>query len=160
MKKVLLFFVVFGVFTAHAQERVSVATETTTSASPSTRAAPTATSFTTTSGSVIGNSIFLVNATGIRVSVCAVGGTLSGAGSLNAYLLDDRDGLVKRNVSLDLAITVTATSCAGAACTCQVFADQRVSASAAGGYVLYAPNGVTHSGTGVTVRIIGTAGRP
>lgn len=136
---------------ASAQEGVRVARETT-AGSPATRANPTAASFTETSGSVFGTSINLKGTTGLRVSVCVNGGNLAGAGALRAYMLDDRTGLVKRNPSLDLSISVTATSCQGSACPCQQFPDAYTPASRLGGHVLYAPDGVTISaGTGVTV---------
>lgn len=97
----------------------------------------------------------LVNVEGFRVSVCAESGqTLAGAGALNAYL-KGHDGLIHRNPSLDLSISVTATSCAGSACRCQTFPDQRQWAQQSG-TLFYVANGVTVSGgTTVVVRIDG-----
>lgn len=100
----------------------------------------------------------LGNIDGFRVSVCAASGqTLSGGGNLNAYLYNYDTALWQRNPGLDWAISVTATSCSGALCRCQVFPDQVV-AAALGSRVLYAPNAVTiSSGTTVVVRIDGWA---
>lgn len=158
MKWLLSVAVVLCSVPTWAQDGVRVASETTTSASPSTRANPTAASFTLTSGAVQGTAIELKAVEGLRVSVCVTGGVLSGAGSLQAYLLNDRTGLIERNPGLDLTISVTATSCQGTTCPCQVFPDQRVSGSRVGGWVLYAPNGVTHTGTAVTVRMYASVG--
>lgn len=138
-----------------AQAQIVRATET----QILTRALPTVASFTVTSGSTIGASLDLRDVIGFRVEVCgevASSRTLSGAGALNAYLLNEDDGKVKRNPGLDLPISVTSTSCAGAACACQVFPDQKVSASQLGGRLIYAANAITVSGgTTVLVRITG-----
>lgn len=89
---------------------------------------------------------------GMRVSVCAQSGaTLSGAGSINAYNQNPSTGLWERNPGLDLAISVTATSCAGAACRCQVFPDIEQVASQGSQY-LPAANAVTVS-AGTTVDV-------
>lgn len=96
--------------------------------------------------------------TGIRafdVEVCAESGqTLSGAGSLQCY----RKGAVAalRNPSLDLNITVTATSCAGAPCRCQTFPNFKTAVGI--GAFMFAASAVTVSGgTTVTVKITTTA---
>ena len=117
-------------------------TETQTAAA---RAAPTAAT----------DGMSLLGVDSFRVSVCAPSAqTLGGAGSLHAYLFDVNDGLWKRNPSLDLPISVTATSCASAACRCQQFPDQKVGVGDEAARVLYAASGVTLSGgTDVTVSI-------
>lgn len=112
-----------------------------------TRTAPTAASFTVTSGSTLGVSVPLMDVVEFRVSICAVnaGATLSGAGTLDAYLLDDVDGEVKLNKHLQWTVTSTTR--------CQVFPNQV--AEGLSGYVMYAANAVTVSaGTTVTVRIL------
>lgn len=103
----------------------------------------------------------LTEVTGFRVSVCAESGqTLSGAGTIAAYLKNNITGLIERNPGLDLAITVTGTSCAGAACRCQVFPDMQVTGSDLGGTYFPRPSGVTVSGgTTVTVRVDGIYSR-
>ena len=117
-------------------------------AQSTTRSAPALADFTTTSGSSIGKSLDLANLLGFRVMVCAESGqTLSGAGNLRAYLLDLRDGLVKRNPSIDLAVTASSVRC-------QVFPDQEVLIPY--DLVMYAADGVTVSGgTTVTVQLRG-----
>lgn len=94
---------------------------------------------------------------GFRVSVCAESGqTLAGAGALNAYYVNHNTNLAQRNPGLDKSVSVTATSCAGAACRCQVFPDDENTNPALGGQVFFVPNAVTVSGgTTVTVRIEG-----
>jgi hypothetical protein len=144
---------------AHALIFLQAALSTTVSAGVATGTAPTAATFTVTNGSTIGNSIDLTQVDGFRVEVCAASGqTLSGAGAERAYLLN-HNGEVLRNPGLDLSISVTATgsaSCFGAACRCQVFPDQHVSASAASGLVMYVPDAVSVSGgTTLTTRISG-----
>lgn len=90
--------------------------------------------------------VTLANVRGFRVAVCAESAqTLSGAGVLHAYLYNAKAGLWMRNPSLDLTVSVTATSCAGAACRCQAWPDQRVPV-VLGHRVLYATSGVTVSG--------------
>ena len=144
---------------ASAQESsIRSATVTVTSASPSSSANPTAATFTLTSGSVQGTAVELRGAEGLRVSACGVGGNLSGAGTIQAFTLNDRTGLIERNPDLDKTITVTATSCAGSACPCQSWPDTQVSGSRVGGWVMYIPVGVTHGGTGVTVRTYASVG--
>lgn len=118
-----------------------------------TRAVPTSASFTATNTDGTGKALELGKLTAFRVSVCAESTrTLSGAGTLQAYLYDRKYGKVKRNPSLDLTITVTATSCQGAACRCQVFPNMSTGNVSAGDVLLYATNGVTVSG-GTTVDI-------
>lgn len=119
---------------------------------PTTRAAPSATPV---DGTV--NSGMKLNAVvGAYVSLCAASGqTLSGAGSLNAYYYDPGAALWMRDPDLDLSVSVGATSCAGAACRCQVWPDFAIS-SAKLGYVLYATNGITVSGGTLTVRVGGS----
>jgi hypothetical protein len=141
-----------------ADDGVRVAAVTVTSGSPSSSSNPTAASFTLTSGSSIGTAINLRGANGLRVSICGNGGNLSGAGAAQAYVLNDRTGLIERNPTLDKTITVTATSCAGSACPCELFPDTPISGSRVGGWVMYVPVGVTHGGTGVTVRVYVSVG--
>lgn len=94
--------------------------------------------------------VSLSGAKAIRVSVCADSGTLSGAGSLNAYVKGSAAAL--RNPGLDQAISVTTTSCAGAACTCEIFPDIEVAVGV--GEFTFALNGLTASaGTTATVTI-------
>ena len=157
MKRLLPAVLLFALV-AHADDGVRVASVTVTSASPSSSSNPTAASFTITSGSSIGTAIELRKVTGLRVSICGVGGNLSGAGAAQAFMLNDRTGLIERNPTLDKTITVTATSCAGSACPCEVFPDTRVSGSQVGGWVMYVPVGVTHGGTGVVVRTYAVVG--
>lgn len=93
----------------------------------------------------------------IRAYVCAGSGqTLSGAGTLQAYWrFEKNDGtkLVMRNPSLDLTVSVTATSCTGSACRCQVFTDRRTGGV---GSLFYVPSGVTlSSGSTAAVGIVG-----
>lgn len=96
--------------------------------------------------------------THFRVYVCAdtSARTLSGAGSLRAFYKHDSTGLVMRNPSLDLNISVAstgATSCDGAACRCQVFSDMKTSGV---GAVYFMADGVTTSaGTQALVGVIG-----
>lgn len=85
-----------------------------------------------------------------RLSVCADSGqTLSGAGALHAYVRGAAAPL--RNPSLDVNVTVTATSCAGAACRCQVFPD--FSTAVGIGSFMFASSGITVSAGTVTVKI-------
>lgn len=98
----------------------------------------------------------LMNLNGWRVNVCAsTGNTLSGAGSLLAYVISARTGLPMRNPTLDFAISVSATSCGGSPCQCQVFPDvQQVMQG--GGQLYYQASGVTVSGgTTATVDLLG-----
>ncbi len=82
--------------------------------------------------------------------LCAASGqTLSGAGSLRAYVRDERTGLVSRNPAADLAVSVTSTSCAGSACRCQHWDDRPLGYSF--GKVIYASDSVTVSSGTVTV---------
>lgn len=98
--------------------------------------------------------VALTNVSAFRVSVCAADGqTLAGAGALHAYVWNYTSGAWMRNPDLDHAISVTATSCSGAACPCQAWPDQAVGLKNTS-RVLYAANGVTVSGgTQVRVRI-------
>ncbi len=84
--------------------------------------APTAASFSPTvpGSSTIGNALNLDSVDGFRVSVCTVdsAAVLGQTGTLRAYLYDERDGLVKRNPSIDLTVTGSTR--------CQVFPDQEV----------------------------------
>lgn len=114
-----------------------------------TRATPTVADFTITVGTLIGKSLWLMEMAGFRVSVCATSGqTLSGAGTLQAWLLDERSGLVMRNPGLDMAISASGTRC-------QVFPDIR-SVMVSSGRVIYAASGVTVSGGAtVDVQILG-----
>lgn len=90
---------------------------------------------------------------GYRVTLCATSGnTLSGAGTLHAYYFSvPAGGLWTRNPGLDLPVTVTATSCAGAACRCQTFPDLEAQ-SKIKGRVKWATSAVTVSG-GTTVDV-------
>lgn len=109
-----------------------------------TRAVPTSASF------VSGTALRLDNLNGYSIMLCAASGqTLSGAGSLQAYKFDDRRGLVSRNPSRDLPVTVTSTSCQGAACRCQNWDDVPLADGL--GWALFAATGVTVSSGTVTV---------
>lgn len=120
---------------------------------PLTRTAPSATPVDGTVGSGLKLSLVV----GGYISVCAASGqTLAGAGTLDAYYYHPGAALWMRNPGLDLTISVTATSCAGSPCRCQIFPDFSVGAPKAG-YILYATNGVTVSGgTTVVVRVDGS----
>jgi hypothetical protein len=91
---------------------------------------------------------------GFRIMVCAgASQTLSGAGTLQAYLLDEKSGLVARNPSLDMSVTSSGVRC-------QAFPDFVVAGSKVEGRVIFAANGVTVSaGTTVTVYYRGYAPR-
>jgi hypothetical protein len=90
--------------------------------------------------------------TAFRVSVCATtGNTLSGSGTLKAYLYNPAVGLWMRNPSLDVAVTNSGERC-------QVFPDFTVTSIAVTGSApyrtLFATSAVTVSGgTTVDVRI-------
>lgn len=85
-----------------------------------------------------------------RLSVCADGGTLSGAGTMQAYLKGAT--APERNKSLDAPVNVTATDCQGAACACVVFPDFEVGVGV--GEFMFATNGITVSaGATVTVKL-------
>lgn len=119
---------------------------------PTTRAAPSAAPVDKT----VGSGMKLNYVVGAWVSLCAASGqTLSGAGSLNAYYYDPGAALWMRDPDLDLAVSVTATSCAGAACRCQVWPDFAVPGNKPG-YVLFATNAVTVSAGTLTVRVGGS----
>lgn len=120
---------------------------------PLTRAAPSAAPVDGT----VGSGMKLNSIVGGWIELCAASGqTLSGAGTLDAYYYDLAAALWFRNPLLDLAVSVTATSCAGSPCRCQIFPDLPV-AAVKGGYILYATNGVTVSGgTTVVVRVDGS----
>jgi hypothetical protein len=112
-----------------------------------TRAAPTEASFTLTA------SMSTFRLTGFRVMVCAdAGQTLSGAGTLQAYLLDEKSGLVARNNDLDLSVDEAGDRC-------QAFPDFAVAGSRAEGRVIFAATGVTVSGGTVTVFYRGYAAK-
>lgn len=86
----------------------------------------------------------------LRPFVCASSGqTLSGAGSILAYWCDRGEEICMRNPSLDYSVTVTATSCNGSACQCQVFPD--LQGGGGPGFIRYVPSGITVS-AGTTVR--------
>jgi hypothetical protein len=124
-----------------------------------TRSAPVAADFDATNTDGSRKALILGGVQKFYVSVCAASGqTLSGAGTLAAYLYDRQRGKVKRNPSLDQTITVTSTSCGGSACRCQVFPVQEASGVPDGDTLIYAANGVTVSG-GTTVDIEYTAVR-
>ena len=95
-----------------------------------------------------------------RITVCAASGqTLSGAGSVQMWLYDPVAALWTRNPGLDQTITVTATSCAGAACQCQAFPDLVAGNNNMGFRVEPYLNAVTVSGgANVTVRIAACLG--
>jgi hypothetical protein len=124
-----------------------------------TRAAPTAASFTATNTDGSAKALELGRVISFRVTVCAPSAqTLAGAGTLHAYLYSRKWGTVSRNPALDLSISVTATSCNGAACQCQAFPNQSTGDLVGPGDVLiYAANGVTLSaGTTVDVYYTGS----
>lgn len=80
---------------------------------------------------------------GFRVTVCAASGqTLSGAGSMQAYLWDNDLGLWARNPDLDFNVTATTR--------CQVSPDFQVMVAA--GRVYFAATGVTVSSGTLTVQ--------
>lgn len=85
---------------------------------------------------------------GFRVAVCAeVGQTLSGAGTLLAYVYDNDLAQWIRNKPADLSLTVIQ-----ATVRCAVFPDSETRVSS--GRLLYAASGVTVSGgTTVTVQV-------
>ena len=119
---------------------------------PTTRAAPSATPV----DNQVSSGMKLNSVTGAWISLCAISGqTLSGAGTLDAYYYDMGAALWMRDPDLDRTVTVTATSCAGSPCRCQVWPDFPVDSSK-GGYVLFATNGVTVSSGTLTVRIGGS----
>jgi hypothetical protein len=91
---------------------------------------------------------------GYRVTLCAESGqTLSGAGEVHAYWLDDNTGLVTRTEEADEIVSVGATSCSGSACRCQTFLS-RPNTVQMGGVLWYTTSGVTVSGgTTATVRV-------
>lgn len=119
---------------------------------PTTRAAPSSAPVDYT----VGSGLKLNQITGAYISLCAEEGeTLSGAGTLDAYYYDVSAALWMRNPDIDLTVTVTATSCAGSPCRCQIWPDFPVD-SKKGGYTLFATNGITVSGGTLTVRIGGS----
>lgn len=104
----------------------------------------------------VGSGMKLNYVVGAWISLCAASGqTLSGAGTLDAYYYDPAAALWMRDPDLDLAVSVTATSCAGSACRCQVWPDYDIPANKAG-YVLFATHGVTVSSGTLTVRVNGS----
>ena len=107
-----------------------------------TRAAPTS--------ATTGMNLYQVK--GFRISVCAPSGaTLSGAGTIDIYNRNGTTGLWEFNKALQQTVNVTATSCSGAPCRCQVFPDFLQTARL-GSQLLPAANGVTVS-AGTTVDI-------
>lgn len=119
---------------------------------PTTRAAPSAAPVDYT----VGSGLKLNQVTGAYISLCAAEGeTLSGAGTLDAYYYDVSASLWMRDPDIDLSVTVTATSCAGSPCRCQIWPDFPVDSKKAG-YTLFATNGITVSGGTLTVRIGGS----
>lgn len=119
---------------------------------PTTRAAPSATPVDGT----VGSGMKMNFVTGAYVSLCAANGqTLSGAGTLDAYYYDLGAALWMRDPDLDLTVSVTGTSCGGAACRCQIWPDFDV-AAVKGGYVLFATTGITVSAGTLTVRVGGS----
>lgn len=121
------------------------------------RAVPVAADFDATNTDGSRKALSLAGASKFQVSVCAASGqTLSGAGTLNAYLYDRTRQKVKRNPAIDLTVTVTATSCQGAACRCQQFPVQEAANIPAGDALIYATSAVTVS-SGTTVDVEYTA---
>lgn len=119
---------------------------------PTTRAAPSAAPVDGT----VNSGMKLNYVTGAYVSLCAASGqTLSGAGTLAAYYYDTSVALWMRNPDLDLTVSVTATSCGGSPCRCQIWPDFPVDSSK-GGYVLFATTGITVSAGTLTVRVGGS----
>ena len=84
---------------------------------------------------------------GLSVTACTDSSqTLSGAGTLVAWVYDDNAALWTRNIDLDLAVTV-----ATGTYRCQSWAGIIIAAWR--GRVMWVPNGVTTSGTTITVYI-------
>lgn len=113
-----------------------------------TRAAPGVMEFTPSA------SLKLLGLSGFRVTVCAESGqTLSGAGTLSIYMLDELSGLVTRNPGLDMSVTASGNRC-------QTFPDLVVAGSRGDGWMIAAATGITVSGgTTVTVRYRGYAAK-
>jgi hypothetical protein len=89
----------------------------------------------------------LDNVQGFSVTACAAAAqTLSGAGTLRAYVYDDAVGLWSRLPDLDLTNTTSAVRCV-------TFAG--IWAAAPRGRVAYVPDTVTASSNSVTIHIIG-----
>lgn len=104
-----------------------------------TRAVPTASSFTSAA------SVSLDDVTGYYLVVCAESTrTLSGAGTIDIYSLDEETGLVALNKSLVETVNASGVRC-------QRFPDHQVVASKAG-RMMPAANSITVSG-GTTVTI-------
>lgn len=110
----------------------------------------------TTAGMALNNTAYFT------LTVCAATGqTLLGAGSMDAYVYKFNaaggTGAWTRAKGLDKAIDVTSTSCAGAACQCDTFAD--VQTGFRGDRIRYVPDGVTVSGgTSIDVILEGQSG--
>lgn len=144
MKK-LLFSATLLLLCFTAQADNTSANPYTSEAQALTRAVPVAADF------VASKALNLNLVNGFSIMLCAASGqTLSGAGTLQAYRFDDRRGLVARNPGKDLAVSVTATSCQGAACRCQAWDDIQM-ADSSEVWVMFATNGVTVSSGTVTV---------
>lgn len=85
----------------------------------------------------------LLNVNGWRLQICAPKGmTLGGSGSMHTYLISNKTGNIHRNVDMDKTVTVTATSCEGAPCQCEVWTDIDQRAQIGGG-LYFVQNGVT-----------------
>ena len=129
MKKLVLigFVLGFGVAFAAGTQKVAAEVQATN------RNAVAASSFTST------NSLSLTDITDFRVMVCTLDTTDMpiNVGSLNAYLLDERTGLVGRNKLLDLDLTSQVQPLHG---QCIQFPDQTVGVPA--DRLLYAASGL------------------
>jgi hypothetical protein len=89
----------------------------------------------------------LDNMQGYSVTACAAAAqTLSGAGTLTAYVYDDTVGVWSRIPELDLTVSGTPGRC---------LTFLAVWVAAPRGRVAYAPSGVTASSVSVTVYVIG-----
>lgn len=96
--------------------------------------------------------MYLGDISHFRVSICAASGqTLSGAGTLQAWRYDTRNGIWERNNDLDQTVD-------GSGKRCQAFPDFTVGVHNAD-RVLFAASGVTVSGgSAVDVRVEGQVG--
>lgn len=105
--------------------------------------------------STVNGALHLTTCTEYQVTVCAASGqTLAGAGTLSVYYWSDWMSPSStgwpRNAGLDETISVTSTSCAGAACRCQTFPTH---AATGLGWIYVAPNAVTTSDSS-SVRVL------
>lgn len=144
-----LFIVALSIASADAQTTLSgkvrrVSTATTCAGSPCSGAAPSAAS----------DGISLQYATGLRLRLCADSGqTLSGAGTLSAYVRDETDGIWTRVPALDKTVPASAS---GLRC---VGWDENV-VQLPYGAAVYVATGVTLSGGNIAVaHYIATLGR-